>query len=351
MSNYGVILAGGTGTRFWPLSRRHLPKQFLRIVEKRSLIEDTISRVRKIMPDTNIFIVTNKVYLNEIKRQLKHFNIPRENIILEPRPCNTLPAIALCAQIIKLKDSQANLLVLPSDHYIKDIGRFKQAIDKALTQAIEGYLCLIGVRPDSARSGYGYIKVGSQKENNMFYVKSFKEKPHPNKVKRIFRQNGVFWNSGIFCFQAGVLLNEIKRYLPKLYYQIIKINQKQNIENIWPKIEPVSIDYGLLEKSKHLVMVVAKFRWSDLGSWDALGDILPKDAKNNIVLSDCNCVSLDSSNTLICSYERKRLIAAMGLEDLIIVDTPDALLVCKKEKAQDIKRLVEILKKKRKSYV
>lgn len=350
--NYAIILAGGSGTRFWPLSRKHLPKQFLKIIEDQSLIEATVRRIQKIIPDNNIFIVTNKIYLDEIKKQLKDFNIPVGNIILEPSPRNTLPAIALCAQIIRLKDPQANLLVSPSDHYIKDIGRFKETAIEALGLAdAGGFLCLIGINPDSPRSGYGYIQTGKKIGKDSFTVAHFKEKPKPSAATKIFQHKGIFWNSGIFSFKAGVILNEIKNYLPGLYSQITKIKQKQDIINIWPKIKSVSIDYGILEKSKNLSVVIAKFRWSDLGSWDALGDILPRDKKNNVVLSDCDCVILDTNNTLVCSYERKRLIAAVGLKDLIIVDTPDALLVCKKDKAQEIKNLVEILKKKRKACV
>jgi mannose-1-phosphate guanylyltransferase len=349
--NYAVILAGGAGTRFWPLSRKHLPKQFLRIVEKQSLIEATISRIRKIIPDERIFIITNKIYLGEIKQQLRKFNIPQGNIILEPSPRNTLPAIALCAQIIRGKDLKANLLISPSDHYIKDIVRFRKDIFKALNLAEEGFLCLIGIKPDSPRSGYGYIKTGKIKSKDTFFVDSFKEKPTPDEAKRIFGKKDIFWNSGIFCFKAKAILEEIKRYLPVLYHQISSIRNKQDSERIWPRIKPISIDYGLLEKFKNLVMVAAKFYWSDLGSWDALSDILPRDKRNNVVLSDCDCVSLDNSNTLVCSYGHKRLIAAVGLKDLIVVDTPDALLVCKKENAQDIKRLVELLKKRRRTCV
>jgi mannose-1-phosphate guanylyltransferase len=348
---YAIILAGGIGSRFWPLSRESLPKQFLRIAEKQSLIEATVRRIRKIIPEDNIFIVTNNIYLGTIKKQLRNFNIPKCNIILEPRPKNTLPAISLCAQIIRLKDPKAKLIVLPSDHYIKDDLNFKFTIKKALTAAEEGFLCLIGIKPNSPRLGFGYINVSNKIDKDIFYVKSFKEKPQPKEAKSLLKMKGIFWNSGIFCFKAEVLLNELKTYLPTLYYQINRIKQRYDITKIWSKIKPISIDYGLLEKSRNLVMVVGKFNWSDLGSWDSLSDLLPKDRKNNTILSDCDCVSLDINNTLVCSYEHKRLIAALGLKDLIIVDTPDALLVCRKDKAQDIKRLVEVLKNKRKKCV
>ncbi len=347
--NYAIILAGGIGSRFWPLSRTVVPKQFLRIIGRKSLLELTLRRIQAIIPDKNIFIITNRLYLSQIKNQIRDLGILKENIILEPKPLNTLPAISLCARIINLKDNQANLLVLPSDHYIKDSINFKQVILKALDLSSKGFLCLIGIKPDSPCSGYGYIKVGGGIGKNIFYVKSFKEKPNLNETKRLFKNKGMFWNSGIFCFKSEVILREIKIYLPRLYRQIIRIKERQDIKNIWNKIKPISIDYGLLERSKNLAMVAAKFYWRDLGSWDALCDILPKDKKNNIILSDF--VELDSKNTFVFSQTPKRLIATIGIQDLIIVDTSDALLICRKEKSQEVKKLVELLKKKRKKCV
>jgi mannose-1-phosphate guanylyltransferase len=349
--NYALILAGGSGSRFWPLSRKHLPKQFLAIIERKTLLEATVKRIRKIIPDRNILIVTNRLYLGQIKKHLKCFKIPKENIILEPTAKNTLPAIGLCARLVNLKDPSANLLVLPSDHYIEEGPAFTQACFKALKIAQEGFLCLVGIEPNSPRSAYGYINTAKIKEKNAYYVRSFKEKPAQNEAKVIFQKKGIFWNSGIFCFRADAILNSLKIFVPELHNQIIKIRRKQDIPRVWPGIRPLSIDYGLLEKAKNLVMVTGRFRWSDLGSWDTLFDLLPKKIRNNVVLSDCNYIHLDSSNTLVCSYKHKRLIACVGLENLVIVDTPDALLVCKKEKAQEIKKLVELLEKKRKGCV
>jgi len=349
--NYALILAGGSGSRFWPMSRRHLPKQFLKIVEKKSLLEATINRARHIIPDDNIFIITNQIYLNQIKKQLSNFKIPKRNIILEPTPKNTLPAISLCAQLVRLKDPQANILVLPSDHYIKDNNAFKHSAEEAFRLAGDGFLSLIGIKPDSPRSGYGYIRTGKKMAKDIYRVQQFQEKPSVREARNLLSKRGIFWNSGISCFKAAILAEETKRYLPALYHQIVKVRNRQDISKVWPKIKPASIDYGLLEKSDNLIMVIGKFRWSDLGSWDTLSELLPKDRKDNVVLSDCDCITLDSSNTLVCSYEHKRLIACVGLKDLVVVDTPDALLVCKKDKSQDIKALVGLLKKKRKKCV
>jgi mannose-1-phosphate guanylyltransferase/mannose-6-phosphate isomerase len=258
---------------------------------------------------------------------------------------NTLPAISLCARLISLKDNQANLLVLPSDHYIKDNTSFKQTIIKALNLSLKGFICLMGIRPDSPCSGYGYIKTGKRISDGIFYVDSFKEKPACGIAKRLFKNKDIFWNSGIFCFKAEVILMELETHVPRLYREIIKIDKKQDIKKAWHKIKPLSIDYGLLEKTKKSAVVAAKFYWRDLGSWDALCEILSKDRKNNILLSDC--LNLHSDNIFVFSQGSRRVVATIGLQDLIIVDTPDALLVCKKEMSQDVKRLVEFLKQKR----
>lgn len=342
--DYAIILAGGVGSRFWPLSRRMLPKQFLRIIGKETFFEATISRIREIILPNNIFIVSNRAYLQEIKRQLGKFKMPQENIILEPKPLNTMPAIALCAQLINLKDTQANLLVLPSDHYIKDSRSFRDAVVKALNLSAQGFICLMGIRPDSPCPGYGYIKTGSSIGRDEFYVESFKEKPNLDTAKKLFKKRDIFWNSGIFCFKAGVILQETKTYVPELYAQITRIEQKKYIAKFWPKIKPISIDYGILQRSNRMVMVGARFYWRDIGSWDALCSVLPKDRKNNVILSDC--INLNSSNIFACAYGSKRLIAAIGLEDMIIVDTPDALLICKKNRAQEVKKIVEELKRR-----
>jgi mannose-1-phosphate guanylyltransferase/mannose-6-phosphate isomerase len=275
--------------------------------------------------------------------------VPRDNIILEPQPLNTLPAILLCARIIGLKDKKANLLVLPSDHYIKGDRSFTGAALKALNLSSRDYICLMGLVPDSPCPGYGYITTAGTIGRGEFQVKSFKEKPDLSTAKRLFKKRNIFWNSGIFCLKAEVVLSEAQSLLPGLYAQIIRIKDKRQITKIWPKIKPISIDYGILQKSDRLVMVRAGFYWRDVGSWDALCSVLPKDGENNVILSDC--ISLDTSDTLVCAYGSKRLIAAIGLRGMIIVDTPDALLVCKKENAQDIKRLVELLKVKRKECV
>jgi len=347
--DYAIILAGGKGTRFWPLSRKATPKQFLRILGKDTFFEATLRRAKQIIPLKNIFIITNQAYLKEIKEQSRQFGISCENIILEPTSLNTLPAISLCTKIISLKDNYANLLVFPSDHYIKDPLKFKQAMLKALRLSLEGFICLIGIKPHTPHSGYGYIKAGKIITKDAFHIHSFIEKPAPLIAKSLFRRKGIFWNAGIFCFQAKTLFQELSKNCPALYRQISRIEKAKDIKNIWKKIKPVSIDYGLLEHSRKLAMVEALVYWRDLGSWEALCEVLSKDKYGNAIVPDCE--HLGSSNIFVYKHKASRLIATIGLKDTIIIDTPDALLVAKKKNADQIKHLVGILEQKRRKCV
>jgi mannose-1-phosphate guanylyltransferase/mannose-6-phosphate isomerase len=346
---YAIILAGGSGTRFWPASRKRLPKQFLKIVHAQTLLEETLRRVRKVIPPENTFIVTNRLYFGRTKSHLMKFSLPKANIILEPSAKNTLPAISLCAQLISRKDPQAKLIILPADHYIRGEAQFKSALVKAQRAAGQGIICLVGVRPDKPCPGYGYIAARKSAAKGVFRVTAFIEKPDLAKARRIYKRRGVYWNAGIFCFDAAFLLAELKRWQPALYRQISRIGQTGDINRIWPRIKPVSIDYGLLEKSGKLAMVEAEFYWRDVGSWDSLGEILPKDKSGNVKAG--SAVDLGSRNIFVYSHTPKRLIATVGLNDLIIVDTTDALLVCSRGKSEKIKDLVKIMEKKREPCV
>lgn len=342
--NYAVILAGGIGSRFWPVSRLSLPKQFMNIAGHSSLLQDTLRRIRPLINDKNIYIVANKTHLGVIRKQIKDFSIPGSNIILEPRPVNTAASIGICAQLLRAKDKDAILLIFPSDHHIKNNARFRRDILKAVDLAKDSSLVTLGIRPNRPHSGYGYIKTGLSLGRGRFRVKSFIEKPSISKAKKIYKRKDIFWNAGIFCWKADIFLEELKKYLPEMYGRVIRINNKADISRFCLKVRPVSVDYGVLEKSKRIALVAAGFTWSDLGSWDALCEVLPKDENNNIILADC--LSLGSKGNIVLS-KTKRLIATVGLANLIIVDTPDALLVCSRDRSQDVKTLVDCLKNKK----
>ncbi len=344
---YAVILAGGVGSRFWPFSRSLEPKQFMKIIGEASLLQATIQRLKGLVEARRIYIVTNNIYFYEVKAQVAKFGIPDGNIILEPQGKNTAPAVGLCARLISKTDKNALLLVLPSDHYIKNVENFKKTIKKAIACAGKDFLVTIGVKPNAPSTGYGYIKV-SGKKKGYFAVEKFLEKPDLNKAKRYFKDKEFFWNSGMFIWKASVFLDEARKYLPKLYANLQLINSAGDIPEVWPKIEPISVDYGIMERSRKIALIPASFYWTDLGSWEALSEIFPKDKKGNI--ENVDTLNMDSQG--VCVFARgNRLVSTIGVNNLVIADTPDALLVCDRSRTQDVKQLVERLKTlKRKEY-
>jgi mannose-1-phosphate guanylyltransferase/mannose-6-phosphate isomerase len=337
---YAVILAGGVGSRFWPFSRELEPKQFMKVIGDSSLLQSTVERTRGIVPFKNVFVITNNNYFYEVKAQIAKFGIPEKNIILEPQGKNTAPAVGLCARLISQLDKDAVILTLPSDHYIKGLGNLRATFKRAIACAKKNLLVTIGIKPNLPSIGYGYIRVKAKK-GGYFIVDKFLEKPSPIKANRYFKDKRFYWNSGMFIWKASVLLEEIKKYLPELYTNLESVNSVDDISRVWPAISPISVDYGIMEHSKNIGLIPANFYWTDLGSWDALARILPKDKKGNIISPDT--FNLNSERAYVFSMGN-RLISTIGLKDIIIVDTPDALLVCDRNKTQDVKKLVANLK-------
>ena len=337
---YAVILAGGVGSRFWPFSRELEPKQFMKIIGEASLLQATIQRLKGVVEARCVYIITNNIYFYEVKAQVAKFGIPDANIILEPQGKNTAPAIGLCARLISQIDNEAVLLVLPSDHYIKNIDNFKNTLKKAIACAGQDFLVTIGIKPSAPSTGYGYIKVDGKKDGHIT-VDKFLEKPDLGKARKYFKDNKFFWNSGMFIWKASVFLEEVKKYLPKLYANLQRINSVNDIPKVWPRIEAISVDYGIMERSRRIALIPASFYWTDLGSWDALAEIFPKDKKGNIANSDT--LNVDSHG--VCVFARgNRLVSTIGVKNMVIADTPDALLVCDRSRTQDVKQLVERLK-------
>ncbi len=339
--NYAVILAGGVGSRFWPFSRELEPKQFMKVIGEESLLQATVRRIEGLIDCRRIYIVTNSVYFYEAKAQVAAFGIPDANIILEPQGKNTAPAIGLCARLIGAMDKDASLLVLPADHYIKDAGRLRKTLKKAFDCAEKGFLVTIGIRPDAPSTGYGYIKTTKDTGKGFLGVEKFLEKPGLSAAKRYIKDRNYFWNSGMFAWKASVFLDELKKYLPKLYADLNRIASAGDIGRIWPRIQPISVDYGVMEHSKKIALVPAFFYWTDLGSWEALAGISPKDAEGNVCGGDT--INVDSRG--VCVFSRgNRLVSTIGVSNMVIADTPDALLVCSRDRAQDVKKLVDNLK-------
>jgi len=338
--NYAVILAGGVGSRFWPFSRELEPKQFMKVVGDESLLQSSIRRLNGVVGPKQIYIVTNNIYFYEVRSQIASFKIPESNIILEPQGKNTAPAAALCAKLISKIDKEAVLLIMPSDHYIRDVQNFRSALKKAIHCAKKDFLVTVGIKPTAPSTGYGYIKV-SVRNKDFLLVEKFLEKPRLSDAKKYFKDRSFYWNSGMFVWKASVFLDEVRKYLPGLYANLRLIESVNDIPLVWPKISPISIDYGIMEHSRLIALIPANFYWTDLGSWDALAAIYPKDINGNIGNNDT--FHLDSEG--VCIFTKgNRLISTIGLKDTVIVDTPDALLVCDRNKAQDVKRVVEKLK-------
>ncbi len=343
---YALILAGGAGSRFWPFSRVLEPKQFISIIGKESLLQNTVRRLEGLIKPKQIFFITNQVYFFELKKQIEKFHIPDENIILEPQGKNTAPAIGLCARLIGEKNKDAVLAVFPADHYIKNIRKFQGCVSRALKCAGSDFLVTIGIKPNKPATGYGYIKIKSKVKSkksklNYLEVDKFLEKPSLDKAKEYIRSRDYFWNSGMFIWKVSVFREELAKYMPELYSQLRSIQTKDDIEKVWDKIKPISVDYGIMEHSKKIALVPADFYWSDLGSWDVLDELQRKDKSGNALPGN----SLDCGSQGLSAFSRgDRLIATIGLKNLIIADTPDALLVCDKQKTQEVKKIVEKLK-------
>ncbi len=345
-NNYCVIMSGGIGSRFWPLSRESYPKQFLDFFSLgRSLLQMTFDRFAKIIPEENIFIVTNQKYADLIKKQLPQ--LKEEQILLEPDRRNTAPAIAYATYHIKACNPNANIIVAPSDHLIFREDLFIQDIQKALAFVENNdALVTLGVKPTRPETGYGYIQNSDTRIGDFCKVKTFTEKPNEEMAKIFMDSGEFFWNSGLFVWKADVIIEAYHKYLPEIancFDQGIGLystpDEKAFIEKNFAYCHSISIDYGVMEKADNVYMLCVEFGWADLGTWGALHEMSPKDANNNAVLStkvqlyesEGNIVSLDNPN---------RLAIIQGLNDYIVAESGNALIICKKDEEQRIKQFV-----------
>lgn len=341
---YAVILAGGSGTRFWPMSRSHKPKQFLKVIGEDTLFQKTIKRVLPLIAPANVFIVTNAQYKSEIQRQIASFKIPSANILLEPEGKNTAPAIGWAAACIYKKDPQSLLAVLPSDHLILDEQKYRHILMKAFGLAQQKLLVTFGIVPTRPETGYGYLKIGKGQHHGkpVNVVEKFTEKPSLKAAQKFIQAGNYWWNSGMFVWKAEIILHEFENYLTPMFNILAKGVDQKSINRNWKQIKGISIDYGILEKSKRVAAVEAKdIGWSDLGSWESLFEVLVKDRNQNIHKG--KVIDVQSKNTLVWSH--KKLVATIGLKDMIVIDTEDALLVCPKTASQSVREIVQLLKK------
>src|SRR6185295_8700184 len=352
---YAVILAGGSGTRFWPLSRQLYPKQLLRIIGDETLIQQTMRRVLRSVPAERVLISTNPVQADSIKVQLSEWkDALADNFVIEPEARNTAPALALAAAVLSKRDPDAIMLVLPADHVIKRDGRFHAAVELGAQLADAGHLVTFGVRPIRPETGYGYIQPNTRKRLGKrggltgYPVARFVEKPDAATAMKYLKAGTYYWNSGIFVWRASVFLAEVARCQKALAKGIKKIEHLFNgpvsdskFSELYKKLPSLSVDYGVMERSRHAAMIPTDFQWSDVGNWSSLEEVSRRDRSGNVVSG--KVVDLDSRNSIL--YADRRVVATIGLSDMVIVDTPDATLVCPKNRSQDVKKVVEVLKK------
>lgn len=345
---YGVIIAGGNGERFWPHSRSHKPKQFLKMVGNITMLRATFNRIVKIVPVENIIVVTNKLLLKHVQDQLPELD--KKNILIEPKSRNTAPAIALAALYINEIDPDATMAVFPADHVIKNQEKFRQALRHArkLAERTDG-LVTIGIPPERPETGYGYIQANFSEEiQGSYKVKTFAEKPTLGTAKRFIKSGDFFWNSGIFIWRASVILREMEENIPELYQPLAKLKGQfkaktfsSKLKKAFSAIKSTSIDYAVMEVSKNVYMVKGEFEWNDLGSWEALYDLSNTNKDGNAI--EGNVSVIDTKNSLIKTTGK--YVATIGLEEMIVIATDDVVLIAPRVRAQEIKDLVESLKK------
>jgi mannose-1-phosphate guanylyltransferase len=349
MKAWAVIMAGGSGTRFWPESRKHRAKQFLSIFGRKSLIEQTFSRIKKVIPPSRILVFTS---LEKAASTAKLLRIPRSQVIGEPVGRNTAPCAAWAAALILKKDPSAVLGIFPADHFIKDEAVFAKALRVAYAQADrEGMPVTLGIKPDQAHTGYGYLEMGAKKvsvrKTPVFFLKGFHEKPGLALARSYVRSGKFLWNAGIFIWRADCLLETTRRQLPAVFQAVVKIAgggiSAAAVKKLFSKVPSISIDYGLMEKlTGGILTLPVAMGWNDVGSWATLKSLLPVDRNGNF--SAGNNILVESSGNIVKGSGR--LIATVGLKDHVVVDTGDAVLVCPVSATESIRKIVSELQKK-----
>ena len=349
MKTTALIMAGGRGERFWPRSRRNLPKQFLSLTnDGKTMIQLTVERILPLVAPEDIYIATNKAYMPLVKDQLP--DIPTENILCEPIGRNTAPCIGLGAMHISHKYDDSVMLVLPSDHLIKDGDCFREVLRDACEVAEQGdNLVTIGITPNYPETGYGYIKFmkNEDKTGNGYRVDRFVEKPSSEVAKEYLATGEYLWNSGMFIWKVSTVLDKFDKFLPDTYKGLVRIREvigssaeEAVLNEVFPAFESISVDYGIMEKAESIYTLPGDFGWDDVGSWLAVERIRNKNEDGNAITG--NVVTVNSKDCIIEAGDK--LIAAVGLKDIVIVDTDDATLVCDKGSTADIKKILGELK-------
>lgn len=348
---HAVILAGGRGTRFWPRSRRRTPKQLMSFGNGRTLLQQTVDRLGSLIPPSNVWIFTNQLLAKAVSRQLPE--VPNSQIIAEPVQRNTAPCAGLAAELILAKDPEAVLGVFPSDHAVLKAAAFRNVVRLAEQQARLGNIVVLGIRPRWPETGYGYMEFANVPQMNpprAVPVKQFREKPKMAVAQRYLRAKRFFWNSGMFFWKAAVIRDALRAHLPETSAVLSSIGKRacgksgsvtRVLNELYPSCQNISVDYAVLEKASNVVGIPCDIGWNDLGSWQAVYDLLPHDQNANVLRSQA--LLLDSDGLYV--DVPGKIVGAVGVRNLVIVETGDALLIVPRERAQDVTRLVGEIEK------
>ncbi|MBL8063651.1 MAG: NTP transferase domain-containing protein [Anaerolineales bacterium] len=356
LHTYAVIMAGGGGTRLWPVSRKESPKQLLPLLGQETLFQSTVNRLKNLFPPERILVVTVEEQAREMKNQAP--DIPEENYLIEPAPRGTASVVGLAAMVVQKRDPKASMAILPSDHFIRNVDLFHYLLKAAFEVAEDQYLVTLGITPTMPSTAYGYIQQGMPVDGDYKYpvytVKSFKEKPNEETAQQLLRKGDHSWNSGMFIWRTDVIMNEIHKQMPGLGSALDEIRavwgtdrQAEVLNTVWPNLKNETVDYGIMEKAERVAVLPAGgLGWSDVGSWSSLFEVLLPDMNGNIATNAALHLAHDTHNTLIYGGG-ERLIVTIGVDDMVIVDSGDALLICKTDQSQRVKEVVEHLKKHR----
>ena len=357
MSLYALILAGGVGSRLWPRSRSDRPKQMLDLTGERSMLQQTVDRIRPLIPPENVWIMTNAEYVPLVREQLPE--LPAAQVVGEPSPRGTAPAIGLGAEHVFRRDPAGVMFALHADHFIEDEAAFRRAMEGAAEVAGRGYLVSLGVTPTRAETGYGYVELGDDLApaagQSAFEVRRFVEKPDAETARRYVDSGQYLWNSGIFCWRVDTIRDAFAALLPEIHGVLARIGEAVGTEGadaalaaLWGELPPeTTIDRGIMERAERVATVPMSVGWNDVGAWDSLAALAARDGAGNSVQGAGESVVIDSRDVYV--YSEERFVAVVGVENLVVVDSGDALLVVHRDRAQEVKKIVEHLKAARRT--
>ena len=342
-----VVMAGGSGTRFWPLSRRRHPKQLIRLFGDRAMIAETVARFEGVVPPERVLVVTSEALADPIADALPE--VPRANLLLEPMGRNTAPCIGMAAIALRERTGRSDevMAVFPADHYIRDVEAFRAAVQAAVDHAATGSIVTLGIEPTKPETGYGYIRCGAPLSEGVRRAAAFVEKPDRATAEAYLRSGDYLWNSGMFCFRVDTILSEIARQLPGLASHLDELapalarGDRDEVARVFAEIEPVSIDYGVMEGASDVAVIPSRFGWDDVGHWDALPHVCETDDAANVIKGDV--VAIDCKDSVLFGRP-DRVLAAVGLDHFVVVDTEDALLVAPRDRVQQVRAIVEALR-------